>query len=100
MIAGAPAPARRDDTEGAGAALTWLRAVDPKYRFGSPVFLQAQIMAVLGQRSDALRPLREAKAPFAAQGADVNPLVEVLRNPDFESRADDPDFRAVCAPKG
>ena len=92
--------ARLDDTEAARAALAWLRAVDPKYRFGQHLVLRAQISALLGQRDDVLRLLREAKAQFAAEVAGFKLHTDLLLNPDFESLANDPDFKAIFAPKG
>lgn len=92
--------ARCGDTEGARVALTWRRAVDLKYRFGHHKFLQAQITALLGQRDDALRLLREAKAQFAAPVEGINSLTDVLLNPDFESPATDSEFKAILAPQG
>lgn len=93
--------ARLGDTEAARAALTWLRAVDPKYRFGHHVFLQARIAALLGQRDDALRLLREAKAQFAAPVDGLNMVADnILLDPDFEPLATDPEFKGLFAPKG
>jgi tetratricopeptide (TPR) repeat protein len=93
--------ARLGDTKGAQAALTWLRAVDPKYRFGHHVYLQAQITALLGQRDEALQLLRDARAQFAAPVEDVSLIADIAPlHPDFESLANDPDFKALFAPKG
>ena len=92
--------ARLGDTEGARAALTWLRAVDKKYRFGHHVYLQARIAALLGQRDAALRLLREAMGQFAAAVMEFNPIPDFLLDPDFEPLASDPEFKAILAPKG
>lgn len=51
-----------------------------------------------GQRDDALRLVREGKAPFAVWVDGFDLPTDVLLNPDFEPLAADPELTALLAP--
>ncbi len=92
--------ARLGDKTTAHAAVAWLRDANPKYRAGYVAYLQARIAALLGERGDALRLLREAKAQYSAPVAGFHLAVDFLLDPDFEELASDPEFKAIVTPKG
>lgn len=77
-----------------------LGALERKYRFGQHVGLQARVAALVGQRDDAPRLLREGRRGAAAPVADFNSVADFLLDPDWESLADEPEFKAILAPGG
>jgi class 3 adenylate cyclase/tetratricopeptide (TPR) repeat protein len=75
-----------------------LRALDPQYRFGEPLYFQARIAAVLGRTEDALQWLREAMAQRSVPVSGFS--FDYLRvEPDFASLRDLPAYKAILAPR-
>jgi predicted Zn-dependent protease len=95
----ATAAIRLGDTATATATAEWLRSLDPKYRFGYPLFAQARIATLLGQPDDALRLLREAFGQYTVDMKDFS-WQGLLVNPDFDALRADPRFKDFIAPKG
>ena len=95
----ATAAIRLGDTTTANATWEWLRALDPKYRFGYPLFAQAKIATLLGQPDDALRLLREAFGQYTVEMKDFS-WQGLLVSPDFDPLRSDPRFKEFIAPKG
>ena len=93
------AAARMGDLPAAHATLEWLRALDPKYRFGYELFAQAKICALLGRPDDAMRLLREAFARYSVTMKDFS-WPGVLVSPDFDALRTHPSFQEFITPKG
>jgi tetratricopeptide (TPR) repeat protein len=86
--------ARLGDRAAATDAFDWLDSADPRQARGRQRYLQAGIVAELGENARAVALLREA----FAQGQPFG--VEVHRNPHFRSLRGDAAFRELLRPKG
>lgn len=95
----ATAAIRLGDLATARATAEGLRALDPRYRFGYPLFAQAKIATLLGQPDDALRLLREAFAQYTVDMKDFS-WQGLLVSPDFDALRSDPRFKEFVAPRG
>jgi tetratricopeptide (TPR) repeat protein len=85
--------AHRGDQAEARATLRWLNERDPKYQFGRWHYARARIHAALGERTEALRALREAIAQSY-------PLVGDANVPEFDAFSDDPELKVLIELKG
>jgi tetratricopeptide (TPR) repeat protein len=84
---------RRGDLAEARATLRWLNERDPKHQFGKWHFARAKIHAALGERTEALRALREAIAQSY-------PLVGESLPAEFDALREDAEFKALTESKG
>ena len=90
--------ARRGKIEEARATIQWLRAQDPKQQFGYAEFMEARILAVLGEKAAAVERLRDAMARWVVRFELFSPrLTRVDRA--FDSLRDDPEFKKLIAPQ-
>jgi tetratricopeptide (TPR) repeat protein len=84
---------QRGDQVEARATLQWLNEREPKFQFGKWHYARAKIHATLGERSEALRALREAIAQSY-------PLAGEAQTAEFDALRDDPEFKALIEPNG
>jgi DNA-binding SARP family transcriptional activator/TolB-like protein len=90
----AQAAAHRGDRQTAARASAWFAHVKDPSLHGDQDYIRAQIAAVLGQREDAVRLLRQAYAKGFAHN-----YYDHLQE-DFEGLLDYPPYRALMLPKG
>jgi tetratricopeptide (TPR) repeat protein len=84
---------QRGDQVEARATLQWLNEREPKFQFGKWHYARAKIHATLGERTEALRALREAIAQSY-------PLAGEAQTAEFDALRDDPEFKALIEPNG
>jgi tetratricopeptide (TPR) repeat protein len=85
--------ARRGDKEEAQEISSLLEDIDRPYIFGSHTYWRARIAAILGERKNAVKLLREA----LVQGRAYTQLHPII---DFEPLQDYPPFKELIKPKG
>jgi len=86
--------ARRGDKEEALRISSLLENIDRPYIFGSHTYWRARIAAILGERVNAVRLLREALAQGRRYDVHLHPVI------DFEPLQDYPPFKELIKPKG
>jgi tetratricopeptide (TPR) repeat protein len=86
--------ARRGDAAEAARISDWLTTVERPYLRGRNTYWRARIAALLDEREEALRLLRQA----FAEGTEIWDVMHT--EPDFASLRDYPPFREFARPKG